>query len=81
MGQAIGFGFLKGCTSIAFTGHDTSQLKQVQQSWGCLISAFPSSFISITSPGQKRAQLPHPTHAFASILRIIFFLLCCVSHA
>jgi hypothetical protein len=73
MGQAIGFGFLKGCTSTAFTGHDTSQLKQVQQSSGYLISAFPCSLISMTSPGQKRAQLPHPTHTFASILRIIVF--------
>jgi hypothetical protein len=37
--QAMGLGFLKGCTSTAFTGQAISQLKQVQQSWAYLISA------------------------------------------
>jgi hypothetical protein len=75
MGQAIGFGFLKGCTSMALTGHATSQLKQVQQSCGYLISAFPCPSIAITSPGQNSAHIPQPIHAVESIFRITFLFL------
>jgi len=67
----MGLGFLNGWTSIAFTGQQSSQLKQVQQSCGYFTFALFSSSMTITSPGQKRAQMPHPMHAFLSIFRII----------
>ncbi len=67
----MGFGFLKGWTSIALTGQESSQLKQVQQSDLYLIAAFPVSSISMTSPGQNSAQMPQPMHASLSIFRII----------
>jgi len=61
--QAMGRGFRKGCTSMAFTGQAISQLKQVQQSWAYLIRAFFSSSMTITSPGQIIAQIVQPTQA------------------
>jgi hypothetical protein len=67
----MGFAFLKGWTSIAFTGQASSQLKQVQQSGRCATLALFDSSISITSPGQKTAQIPQPMQAFSSIVRII----------
>jgi hypothetical protein len=73
--QAMGLGFLKGCTSTAFTGQAISQLKQVQQSWAYLISALLSASMTITSPGQIISQILQPTHAFLSILRIMGYLL------
>jgi hypothetical protein len=69
--QAMGLGFLKGCTSTAFTGQAISQLKQVQQSWANLISALLSASMTITSPGQIISQIVQPTHALLSILRIM----------
>ena len=69
--HAMGLGFLKGCTSTAFTTQANSQLKQVQQSWGYLIFAFFVSSMMITSPGQIISQTPHPMHARSSIFRII----------
>jgi len=73
--QAIGLGFLYGCTSQALTGHAVSQLKHVQQSFAKIILAFSFLSITITVPGHIVAQIPHPIQAAPSILRIIISLL------
>jgi hypothetical protein len=67
----MGFGFLKGWTSTAFTGQASSQLKQVQQSAGYFILARFVWSMMMTSPGQIMAHISHPIHAFLSISRII----------
>jgi len=64
---------------MAFTGQASSQLKQVQQSWGYLMAAFSSASMTMTSPGQIISQIVQPTHAFLSILRIIFISPCQLS--
>jgi hypothetical protein len=69
--QAMGLGFLKGCTSTAFTGQAISQLKHVQQSWAYLISALHSASMTMTSPGQIISQIVQPTQTLLSILRIM----------